>query len=262
MLTWLPVGSVYHLKALLAFLLDSEGLDPSWKPVLTPLVADAAVLLGHTAWQAATRAAPSSAPCLASAPQTGGDQKQGGTDALLAAEHQSWLKTAPLSFRVGRRWHMEEGQTRKGLVSEDAATGLDERGSLGPRPADKGGVAPVMELEKYLKVKKIDGARPGDSFCVPGIVFSNQVVPRGGLRCVQANRCGVASGSAAVASNGFDPCRHIVTTTSSSRLNVTIRNAGASSGIGIVIEFVRIWFPRKLPVTVACVPGRSQENGP
>ena len=41
------VHSARHLRALLEFLIASEGLDGSWKPVLEPLVTQAASMLGH-----------------------------------------------------------------------------------------------------------------------------------------------------------------------------------------------------------------------
>ena len=41
------VHSARHLRALLEFLIDSEELDASWRPVLEPLVTEAGSMLGH-----------------------------------------------------------------------------------------------------------------------------------------------------------------------------------------------------------------------
>ena len=173
-------GSVHHLKALLSFLLASEALDSSWKPVLLPLVTDAAVLLGHTAWRSAQPAAPAPSTSAAPPPLEAEAKKHDWKEALLPADDQPWLKTEPHGLRAMRLAHAGWGGRGKPgpatVVTADELAGGGDEGSQGWGRDDKQGIAPVMDLDKYFKVKTLDGGKPGGSFCIRGVVFSNQVI--------------------------------------------------------------------------------------
>ena len=85
------------------------------------------------------------------------------------------------------------------MVTGDDVAGGDDEGSQGPPGGrdDKHGVAQVMELDKYFKVKTIDGGKPGGSFCIRGVVFSNQVTFSEQLMRVRVRRCFDVTDSAA-----------------------------------------------------------------
>ena len=179
-----PPLSQCHFKALLEYLLESEGLDRSWRHVLQHLVTQAVSLLGHDglASPAMSQASSKSASCAAaSVPKTAPGDKR-ADDILSSIEYQSWLLTQPLGGNLGVTC---EGLYSGGGVEAASGSGghkgpVHVGGNGGPERAGKRSkdhlFSPAMDLQKFLKVKKVDGGKPGDSLCVRGLVFSNQVI--------------------------------------------------------------------------------------
>ena len=135
------------------------------------LVTRTVKLLGHAAFEEPPPLSPPMAePCKAHC-----------HSASLGTDTGTWL----LPQAMGLMGRMSDVSKPSPVVS---ANGRLEAAGTGTGPL----FAPVMDLGKFLKVKKVDGGRPGDSICVRGLVFSNQVAHARSAGCVQVD---LAAGS-------------------------------------------------------------------